>query len=92
MGNGPSNGSAVLLTELKALVDSFPHRKRTGVIKTIETILTGLDAHYSSLHSVNLRPEANTVLRSLFSEAGASLDLENQRHSEDQEQKEEGER
>ena len=84
MANYPSNRGAVLLAELKALVDSFPHHQRTAVIKTLERLLGGLDAEYPDRHSVNLQPEVNTVLGSPFPEAPASLDSDNQRPTEDQ--------
>ena len=88
MGNGPSNRGAVLLAELKVLVDSFPHHHRTAVIKTLETVLRGLDAHHPSWNSLNFSPEVNTVPGSPFPEVAASFDLDNQRPTEDQKQKE----
>jgi hypothetical protein len=92
MGNGPSNRGAVLLAELKVLVDSFPHHHRTAVIKTLETVLRELGAHHPSCHSVNLQPEVNSVLGSPFPEAAASLDLDSQGPTEDPKQKEDCER
>ena len=90
--NGTPNRGGVLLAELKALVDSFPPHQRTDVIKTLQTVLSRLNADYPSRRSVNLQPEVNTVLGSPFPEASVSLDSDNQRHSEGQKQKEEGER
>jgi len=46
------NRGAVLLAELKALVDSFPHHRRAGVIKMIEIAFKKLDADFHSQHSV----------------------------------------
>ena len=90
--NGTNRG-AVLLAELKAVVDSYPPYQRIDLIKTLKTVLRGLDADYPSRRSVNcLQPEVNTVLGSPFPEASASLDLDNQSASEDQKQKEENER
>jgi hypothetical protein len=92
VGNGPSNRGAVLLAELKVLVDSFPHHQRAAVIKTLETVLRGLGAHHPSWHPVNLQREGNSVLGSPFPEAAASLDLDSQGPTEDQKQKEDCER
>ena len=88
--NGRPNRGAVLLAELKALVESFPHQQRTDVVQTLKIVFRGLDA--DSRRSVHLQPEANTVLSSPFREAPAGADLSNGRHSENQKQKEGGER
>ena len=47
---------AVLLAELKALVDSFPHQQRAGVIRMIETTFKELKADFHSRHSVDQQP------------------------------------
>jgi hypothetical protein len=39
--NGMSNPGAVLLAQLKALVDSFPHQQRTDVIETLKIVFRG---------------------------------------------------
>jgi hypothetical protein len=54
--NGTSNRGAVLLAELKALVDTFPHHKRADVIKILETAFSRLNADKQSRHSVDLQP------------------------------------
>lgn len=90
--NGTSNRGAVLLAELKAVVDSFPPHQRTDVVKTLEIVFRGLDADYPSQHSLNLLPEVNTVPGLPSKEASASPDSGNENHSEDRKQKEEGER
>ena len=90
--NGRPNLGAVLLAELKALVESFPHHQRTDVVRTLKIVFRGLDADSKSRRSVHLQPEANTVLSSAFREDPASADLSNERHSKDQKQKEGGER
>ena len=53
-----SNRGAVLLAELKALVDSFPHHQRAGVSKVIGIALKELNADFPSRHSVDRQPEA----------------------------------
>lgn len=90
--NGTPNGGAVLLAELKALVETFPHQQRTDVVRTLKIVFKGLDADSTSRRSVHLPPEANTILSSPFHEAPASADLSNERQSENQKQKEGGER
>jgi len=52
---------AVLLAELKALVDSFPHQQRAGVIRMIETTFKELKADFHSRHSVDRQLEARTA-------------------------------
>ena len=47
------NRGAVLLAELKALVDSLPHHQRAGVIKMIETAFKKMNADFYSRHSVD---------------------------------------
>ena len=47
------NRGAVLLAELKALVDSFPHHRRAGVIRMIEIAFEKLNADFHSRHSVD---------------------------------------
>ena len=54
--NGTSNRGAVLLAELKALVDSFPHHQRAGVIKMLEIAFKKLNADFHSRHSVDQKP------------------------------------
>ena len=90
--NGTSNRGGVLLAELKALVDSFPPHQRTDVIKALEIVFRGLDADYPSRHSVNLQQEVNNVLGLPSTEPSAGPDLNNESHSENQKQKQEGER
>jgi hypothetical protein len=53
--NATSNCGAVLLGELKALVDSFPQHRRKEVIKIIETVFR-LSADYQSRHSADRWP------------------------------------
>ena len=55
------NRGAVLLAELKALVDSLPHPRRAGVIKMIEIAFKKLNAELHSRHSVDRQPEARTT-------------------------------
>jgi hypothetical protein len=81
---GASNRGAVLLAELKALVDTFPHRKRVDLIKILESVVRGLNADDQSLHSVDPRPEARTVLDSSSSKTLASPDFSDCFQSEDQ--------
>jgi len=50
------NRGAVLLAELKALVDSLPHHRRAGVIKMIEIAFKELNADFHSRHSVDQQP------------------------------------
>ena len=90
--NGTPNRGAVLLAELKALVESFPHQQRRHVVQTLKTVFRGLDADSKSRRSVYLQPEANTVLSSAFREAPASTESGSERHSENQKQKKGGER
>lgn len=90
--NDTPNRGAVMLAELKALVESFPHQQRTDVVQALKIVSKGLDADSKSRHSVHLQQEANTVLSSPFREAPASADLSNERHSENQKQKEGDER
>ena len=90
--NGMSNRGAVLLAELKALVESLPHQQRTDVVQTLKIVFRGLDADSKIRRSADLQREANTVLSWPFHEAPASADLSNERHSGNQKQKEGGER
>jgi hypothetical protein len=69
------NRGAVLLAELKALVDSFPHHERAGVIKMIEIAFKELNADLYSWHSVDRQPEARTSGESPSSKTPASPDL-----------------
>ena len=69
MENVKSNRGAVLLGELKALVDSFPEHRRKDVINAFEVVFTRLNADYQSRHSAdrqqggerNPRPSSSTV-------------------------------
>jgi hypothetical protein len=83
--NGTSNRGAVLLAELKALVDTFPHHKRADVIKILETAFSRLNADKQSRHSVDLQPGARTVLDSSSSKTLASPDFSDGFRNEDQE-------
>jgi hypothetical protein len=56
------NRGAVLLAELKALVDSFPHQQRASVIKMMEIAFKGL------------QPEAGTALNSRVPKTSAAAD------------------
>lgn len=55
MENVRSNRGAVLLGEVKALVDSFPQHRRKDVIKAFEVVFTRLNADYQSRHSADRR-------------------------------------
>jgi hypothetical protein len=56
-----SNRGAVLLAELKALVDSFPQHQRRDLIKICETVFRGLNAGHKSRHVSPGAGEATTV-------------------------------
>jgi hypothetical protein len=51
--NTKSDRGAVLLGELKALVDSFSEHQRKEVIKIIGSIVTGLNARCQNRHSAD---------------------------------------
>ena len=81
---------AVLLAELKALVDSFPHHQRTAVIKTIETVLgTGCRLSKSAFTQFAAR---NKHCFPITFPGNSELDSDSQGHSEDQKREEEYER
>ena len=60
--NGTPNRGAVLLAELKALVDSFPPQRRAYVIRTLESVFRGLNAAYHGRPSFDLGPKSKSVL------------------------------
>ena len=62
--NGTSNRGAVLLAELKALVDSLPHHQRGNVIKMLEITFRELNADCQGRHSIGVQPEARTAIDS----------------------------
>lgn len=82
--NGMSNPGAVLLAQLKALVDSFPHQQRTDLIKALKIVFRGLDAGHQHRHSVHLQPEVSSVFSPRFPKTPASFDSSNKRHKENQ--------
>ena len=86
--NGTPNRGAVLLAELKALIESFPDQQRTDVIQTLKIVFKGLDADSKSRRSAHLQPEANSALSSPFREAAKSAELSNERHKKNQKHKE----
>lgn len=90
--NDSSNRGAGLLVELKALLDSFPLQVRTNVIETLKIVFRGLNGEPKTRRSVQPQPEANSVLSKPHREAPANAELSHKRHSEEQEQKEGGER
>ena len=55
------NRGAVLLAELKALVDSFPHQQRASVIKMMEIAFKGLqpDALNSRVPKTSAAADSN---------------------------------
>lgn len=55
-----SSRGAVLLRELKNLVDSFPEHRRKEVIRMIGIVFTQLNAGDQSPHSVDARPETES--------------------------------
>ena len=61
------NRGAVLLAELKALVDSLPHHRRAGVIKMIEIAFKKLNADFHSRHSVYRQPALGSAFPEEFS-------------------------
>ena|SRR5215813_5778165 len=82
--NGTSNRGAVLLAELKALVDSLPHHQRGNVIKMLEITFRELNADDQSRHSVDLQPDARTDGDSPSSGTIAIPDLSDRFQNEDQ--------
>jgi hypothetical protein len=90
--NGTLDRSAVLLAQLKTLVDSFPHQQRTDLIETLKIVFSGLDAGEENRHSVHLQPEVSSAFSSRFREAPASRNSSNKPRNENQKQKEGGER
>jgi len=75
------NRGVVLLTELKAPVDSFPHHRRAGVIKMIEIAFNKLNADFHSRHSVDRQPALGTP----FPESSVGPDSSDEFQNEDQE-------
>jgi len=75
------NRGAVLLVELKALVDSFPPHRRAGVIMIIEITFKKLNADFYSRHSVDRQP----VLGSPSPKSSVGPDSSDELQSEDQE-------
>lgn len=73
----------LLLSELKALVNSFSHEQRTDVIETLSIVLTGLDTDSETRRSVPLQPRANAALNSR-----APADLSKEVHGNKQKRKE----
>lgn len=82
--NGTSSRGSALLAELKALLDTFPHRKRVDLIKILESVVRGLNADDQSWHSVDPQPAAKTVLDSSSSKTLASPDFSDGFQNEDQ--------
>ena len=79
--NGRSKRGAVLLAELKALVDFFPHHRRAGVIKMIEIAFNKVNAGFHSRHSVDGHP----ALGSPSPESSVGPDSSDELQNEDQE-------
>jgi len=75
------NCGAVLLAELKALVDSLPHHRRAGMIKMIEIAFGKLNADFHSRHSVDQQP---TVAR-LSPKSSVGPDSSDELQNEDRE-------
>jgi len=72
--NGTSNRGAVLLAELKALVDSLPHHQRGNVIKMLEITFRELNADCQGRHSIGVQPEARTAIDSPSRKTSAGPD------------------
>jgi hypothetical protein len=75
------NRGAVLLAELKALVDSLPHHRRAGVIKMTEIAFKKLNADFNSRHSV----DQQTALGSPCPKSSGGPDSSDEFKNEDQE-------
>jgi hypothetical protein len=79
----PYQGGA-LLAGLKALVDSLTPQRRTDVIKTLESVFTGMNADYEGRHSVHLQLEARRFPDSPSPDSPATIhlsdDLQNEHH------------
>jgi hypothetical protein len=73
--NAKSNRGAVLLGELKALVDSFPEDQRKTVIKIIGTVVTKLSAGCETRHSANPWPERESRTLTTSPQAARTDDL-----------------
>ena len=75
------NRGAVLLAELKALVDSLPCHRRADVIMMIEIAFKKLHADLHSYQSVDRQP----ALGSPFPRSSVGPDSNDEPHNEDQE-------
>jgi len=75
------NRGAVLLAELKALVDSLPCHRRADVIMMIEIAFKKLHADLHSYQSVDRQP----ALGSPFPKSSVGPDSNDEPHNEDQE-------
>ena len=75
------NRGPVLLAELKALVDSFPHHRRAGVIKMIEIAFKKLNDDFHSRYSVDQKPALGSPSR----KCSVGRDSSDELHNEDQE-------
>lgn len=71
-----SGRGALLLRELKDLVDSFAEHRRKEVIKIIATLLTRLGAGCQSRQSAEPRPERESHQSSIVGETTGSTDLD----------------
>ena len=90
--NGTPNRGAVLLAQLKTMVDSFPHHQRTDLIETLRILFKELDAGNQNRDSAHLQPQVSSVFSSCFGADPASRDSSNKPRNENQKQKEGGER
>jgi len=75
------NRGAVLLAELKALIDSLPYHRRADVIMMIEIAFKKLHADLHSGQSVDREP----ALGSPFPKSSVCPDSSDEPHNEDQE-------
>jgi hypothetical protein len=57
-----SNRGAVLLKELKALVDSFPEHRRKELVRTVKSVISELDEQSGSEHSATPTAHLGTGL------------------------------
>lgn len=76
--NGTSNRGAVLLGELKALVDSFPPCQRRDVIKMLEIAFRGLNADRQGRHFVDMPPASPSPKTSVGTDSSDELQNEDQ--------------
>ena len=76
--NGTPYEGGALLAGLKALVDSLPPQRRTDLIKTLESVLGGMNADYHGRHSFDLPPESTGVLDPTSPKASSRSDSDDE--------------